>query len=61
MDLRQVNYIEQICLELFMLLAILFNDQYLHKYLFASWLNDKVVNNFLQAETRKKDIAIILY
>ena len=44
-----------------MLLAILFNDQYLHKYLSASWLNDKVVNNFLQAETRKKDIAIILY
>ena len=25
----------------------------------VSWLNDKVINNFLQAETRKKDIAIV--
>ena len=42
-----------------MLLTILFNDQDLHKYLSASWLNDKVINNFLQAETGKKDIAIV--
>ena len=37
----------------------LFNDQYLHKCLSAPWLNDNVINNFLQKETRKKDIATV--
>ena len=43
MDLRQVSY----------------NDQDLHKCLPALWLNDNVINNFLQEETRKKAIAIV--
>ena len=43
MDLRQVNYI----------------DQDLHKCLSALWVNDNVINNFLQEETHKKAIAIV--
>ena len=58
-DLHQINYIEKNCLELFMFLTILLNDQDLHKYLSTSWLNLKVINNFLQVEMRKKDITIV--
>ena len=55
-----MNYLDKIYLGLSTFPTKLFNEKYLHnKCLSASWLNDSVINNFLQEETRNKDIAIV--
>ena len=55
-----MNYLDKIYLGLSTFPTKLFNEKDLHnKCLSASWLNDSVINNFLQEETRNKDIAIV--